>query len=771
MALALVGPSSIARLTPPPAPSTAAALSLDGLTAAGSSSFLRLDEDAPLRLRSLSAVNAAMVCLWVQSTAEGRNFAVVPLSAAIGIGASLVACSADVVCKARPVLMRYHMIPVLQGYAAAHLLRHFAKLMYAEAVERFFTPAAPPPPPPYSLYGRGASLAASSAGSSKAGGARGSRGGLRGGGRGSVSRIAARIGAVPRVALSPATRAGVSSWRWAVGAGAKLTRSAKQQPQRQQQQQQQQRSAVSSGTPSRNAASARPARAGGRPNADRGRLPIAVPAAAAAPLTKRRKRVLILISDTGGGHRASAQALAETLHERHGDAIETSIVDVWTQYGPFPFGKKIVPYYRGLAKRPALWWAHFKASAFKPCSYLMQRLMTAFSHRGFRECIEEYQPDVVVSMHPLCQAVPIEVLQSMRRNEIEAQRRETSARYLPRKVPFVTVVTDLATPHPFWLHAKSDLCFVPSAEFERAARVRGLSNSQLRLHGLPVRPAFSLGLQQAEERAAAGEPAAEQTTHPMRSAEVAASLGFKPDRKTVLVVGGGDGVGKLEQIVDAMAARMAERNAAAAAGGREVAQLVVICGKNHKLRQQLRERDFGPHLHVVVEGFVTRMSEYMSNADCIVTKAGPGTIAEACCCGLPIMLSGHLPGQESGNVGFVVDGGFGAYSSDPSAIAKTVAGWLDDDEKMASMSERSLRASRPGATRKIADDIAALVKHDHLSPPRAPGGSTFQQNLPAARNNILHASRAAKRNRRSPLQRTAGAMPSPPDAPQAAAAL
>ena len=50
----------------------------------------------------------------------------------------------------------------------------------------------------------------------------------------------------------------------------------------------------------------------------------------------------------------------------------------------------------------------------------------------------------------------------------------------------MTVVTDLATPHPFWLHSQADLCFVPSAEFERAARLRGLSNSQLRLHGLPL---------------------------------------------------------------------------------------------------------------------------------------------------------------------------------------------------------------------------------------------------------------------------------------------
>ena len=36
-------------------------------------------------------------------------------------------------------------------------------------------------------------------------------------------------------------------------------------------------------------------------------------------------------------------------------------------------------------------------------------------------------------------------------------------------------------PHPLWLHSGADLCFVPSAAFERAAKSRGLAQSQLRL--------------------------------------------------------------------------------------------------------------------------------------------------------------------------------------------------------------------------------------------------------------------------------------------------
>ena len=71
-------------------------------------------------------------------------------------------------------------------------------------------------------------------------------------------------------------------------------------------------------------------------------------------------------------------------------------------------------------------------------------------------------------------------------------------------------------------------------------------------------------------------------------------------------------------------------------------------------------------------GFVKQMSDYMEVADVIVTKAGPGTIAEATIRGLPTMLSSYLPGQEAGNVPFVVQSGFGEYSKDPRQIARTV---------------------------------------------------------------------------------------------------
>ena len=72
---------------------------------------------------------------------------------------------------------------------------------------------------------------------------------------------------------------------------------------------------------------------------------------------------------------------------------------------------------------------------------------------------------------------------------------------------------------------------------------------------------------------------------------------------------------------------------------------MVICGKNASVRAKLLSIDWPSNVAVVVLGFVPEISVYMAAADLLVTKAGPGTIAEACSYGVPMVLSSYLPGQ------------------------------------------------------------------------------------------------------------------------------
>lgn len=100
------------------------------------------------------------------------------------------------------------------------------------------------------------------------------------------------------------------------------------------------------------------------------------------------------------------------------------------------------------------------------------------------------------------------------------------------------------------------------------------------------------------------------------------------------------------------------------------------------------ERGNGGVVTVVGLGFVDRMAEYMVAAHILVTKAGPGTIAEAAALGLPVLLTSYLPGQEAGNVEFVLDRGFGVYVHNPADLGPTVVQWLRRRAKQKSLHQQ-----------------------------------------------------------------------------------
>ncbi len=110
---------------------------------------------------------------------------------------------------------------------------------------------------------------------------------------------------------------------------------------------------------------------------------------------------------------------------------------------------------------------------------------------------------------------------------------------------------------------------------------------------------------------------------------------------------------------------------------------------------------------VIGLGFITKMAEYMVAADVLVSKAGPGTIAEAASLSLPVMLTSFLPGQEEGNVDYVVQNEFGTFvsDSDPQGISDVVASWLTDEQKLKHLSANAKKCGAPDAAKEIVEAI------------------------------------------------------------------
>ena len=142
------------------------------------------------------------------------------------------------------------------------------------------------------------------------------------------------------------------------------------------------------------------------------------------------------------------------------------------------------------------------------------------------------------------------------------------------------------------------------------------------------------------------------------------------------------------------------------------AQVVAVCGKNVATRVRLQAQKAAgrwPGVGVEVRGFTSDMSSYMEAADCLITKAGPGTLSEATLRAMPTLISSFLPGQEYGNVRFCIERGFGEFASSPKAIAERVSAWLQNEQTLKNMSTAARAASTPHATRQIADDLLSLL--------------------------------------------------------------
>lgn len=329
---------------------------------------------------------------------------------------------------------------------------------------------------------------------------------------------------------------------------------------------------------------------------------------------KKRKRILILMSDTGGGHRASAISLERALSQIPGlkGSIDVEIMDIWTDHGLWPYNT-FVQAYRFLAKRPILWRLFYLYGQFPPTKKMTEILSEQKCYDSFRNAIKSYKPDLVVSVHPLCQLMPLSIVDEINKeNEKEGKS----------IVPFVTIVTDLGSSHVCWFDKRVTKLFVPSKEVRDAAIRQGIESNKIVNHGLPIRQTF---------------------WKPISKISARRKLGLKQTMKTVTMMAGGDGVAKLDQIATEVINEISEHRAD------KKTQFIVICGNNKKVVRKLESKSFKSNIDVTIKGFCNNIHEYMAASDILITKAGPGTIAEAMTNGLPLILSSYLPGQEAGN--------------------------------------------------------------------------------------------------------------------------
>lgn len=176
----------------------------------------------------------------------------------------------------------------------------------------------------------------------------------------------------------------------------------------------------------------------------------------------QRRRVLILMSDTGGGHRASADALRAGFQQLYGDQYAIEVVDLWTHHTPWPFNQ-LPKSYSFMVRYPFIWRANFTATQPRLVHVPLATATAAVVGRHVSAAYDKYRPNLVLSVHPLMQHVPVRVL----RQRIKAGLQDA-------RTAFATVVTDLTTCHNTWFYPGVDRCYVATEESRHQALRMGL---------------------------------------------------------------------------------------------------------------------------------------------------------------------------------------------------------------------------------------------------------------------------------------------------------
>lgn len=362
--------------------------------------------------------------------------------------------------------------------------------------------------------------------------------------------------------------------------------------------------------------------------------------------------VLILSAASGAGHVRAAEALVSAFTMRD---IPTEHIEVLKYTTPL-FRKVYSDLYIDLVnKRPeVLGWVY--NSLDRPWKYQKRRLAMDLLNTGsLVKLLKKTRPTAAICTHFL----PSELLVHLKKKKLI-------------DFPIGIVVTDYDA-HAMWLYKDIDWYFVACEETKIYLEKLGIPPGSIHVTGIPIDPAFARKPSRQDARL---------------------KHGLSPDMITVLVSAGGFGVGPMEMLISSIDEVQTP------------IQMVVICGKNEKLKDDIGKLKTR-HAKKVV-GFTKEMDSYMAASDILVGKAGGLTSSEAFAQGLILVVVNPVPGQEERNSDHFLEEGIALRCNNLPTLGFKIDTLLKDRDRMAAMKRNVQRFAHPHAS----EDIASLIIKD-----------------------------------------------------------
>lgn len=324
-----------------------------------------------------------------------------------------------------------------------------------------------------------------------------------------------------------------------------------------------------------------------------------------------RPSILFATIAAGGGHVATARAMAEAIERYYPGEFELRVSDYMKDVGVTGLDRRHKQSWRRALRYPVLARTGQRIIDSFPRQYmaLQRRILRSFARAAAAD-LNADPPQLVVSNHGLITTGLAE-----------------AKRLYDLRLPVLTFATEPHNISAYWAEPRADLIVVPSEEVRRDLLRLGVPPNKLEVVGYPVRQSF---------------------LNPPSKEEARGQLGIR-NRFTCLVTFGGEGVGGdqrrlVETLLNSDSAR----------------QVVAVTGRNEALLAVLRKLS-ASNDRLKVEGFVEDMAPYLAAADVFVGKAGPASVYEALAIGRPVLLTGYAGLNERGVLRFVEREGLGCY--------------------------------------------------------------------------------------------------------------
>jgi processive 1,2-diacylglycerol beta-glucosyltransferase len=366
-------------------------------------------------------------------------------------------------------------------------------------------------------------------------------------------------------------------------------------------------------------------------------------------------KILVLSASVGAGHLRAAQAVELALRETSPSGTDIRNIDVLSLTNS-TFRKVYGEAYLDLVNKAPHVLGFFYDLMDRPRKPKSARDQFALALKNlnlkkFCEMLECERWDVVINTHFL----PPEIIRDLKKRG-------------KLNVPQVTVVTDFDV-HGMWVNDPFDryCCATP----ESAAYLETLSvlKNRITVTGIPVHPVFS---------------------KPRDRNEALSAHGLKGDRPVVLQLSGGFGVGPIEKLFRSILSIETPL------------EVVVVAGRNEKVKTRLQKLDIPARHRAKVMGFTDRIDELMAAADVVVTKPGGLTSSEVLARGAAMAIVNPIPGQESRNSDYLLENGAAIKINNAATLPYKLGELLADSKRLETLKRNAKKISKPQAAFDVA---------------------------------------------------------------------